>query len=137
MYAIGGIQQAVDEKPRLSWRKDRCSYSSHCFADHRASFPRQGVSPVYSIYHLQPVMARLPGAKNKTRIEMTLSPWYGEKLKELRVDSGFESDQAFSAWLLKQHCADPVWSARAQQSKAWRFAPTHGASPACPEVINE
>ena len=46
-------------------------------------------------------MARLPGAKNKTRIELTLSPWYGEKMKELRVDSGFESDQAFSAWLLK------------------------------------
>ena len=40
-------------------------------------------------------MARQPGAKNKTRIEMTLSPWYGEKIKELRVDSGFESDQAF------------------------------------------
>lgn len=47
------------------------------------------------------VMARQPGAKNKTRIELTLSPWYGEKIKELRVDSGFESDQAFSAWLLK------------------------------------
>jgi len=46
-------------------------------------------------------MARLPGAKNKTRIEMTLPSWYGEKLKELRVDSGFESDQAFSAWLLR------------------------------------
>ena len=46
-------------------------------------------------------MARQPGTKNKTRIEMTLSPWYGDKIKELRVDSGFESDQAFSAWLLK------------------------------------
>ena len=46
-------------------------------------------------------MARQPGAKNKTRIELTLSPWYGEKLKELRVDSGFESDQAFAAWLLR------------------------------------
>ena len=46
-------------------------------------------------------MARQPGVKNKTRIEMTLPPWYGDKLKELRVDSGFESDQAFSAWLLK------------------------------------
>ena len=70
------------------------------FVDHRASFPpRQGVSP--GLFHLLPVMARLPGAKNKTRIEMTLSSWYGEKLKELRVDSGFESDQAFSTWLLK------------------------------------
>ena len=32
---------------------------------------------------------------------MTLSPWYGEKIRELRVDSGFDSDQAFSTWLLK------------------------------------
>ena len=47
------------------------------------------------------VMSRQPGSKNKTRIEMALSLCYGEKLKELRVDSGFESDQAFSAWLLK------------------------------------
>ena len=31
------------------------------------------------------------GAKNKVRIEMTLASWYGEKLKELRVDTGFES----------------------------------------------
>ena len=36
------------------------------------------------------VMARQPGAKNKTRIEMTLPSWYGEKLKELRVDSGLD-----------------------------------------------
>ena len=46
-------------------------------------------------------MPRSPGSKNKTRVEMTLSPWYGEKIRELRVDSGFESDQAFSAWLLR------------------------------------
>ena len=46
-------------------------------------------------------MARLPGTKNKTRVEMTLSPWYGDKIRELRVDSGFESDQAFAAWLLR------------------------------------
>ena len=46
-------------------------------------------------------MARSPGSKNKTRVEMTLSPWYGEKIRELRVDSGFESDQAFSSWLLR------------------------------------
>ena len=46
-------------------------------------------------------MARSPGSKNKTRVEMTLSPWYGERIRELRVDSGFESDQAFSAWLLR------------------------------------
>lgn len=45
-------------------------------------------------------MARVPGSKNKVRIEMTLSPWYGDKLRELRADSGFESDQAFSRWLL-------------------------------------
>ena len=54
------------------------------------------------------VMSRQPGTKNKTRIEMALSPWYGEKLKELRVDSGFESDQAFATWLLPQHCPDPL-----------------------------
>ena len=46
-------------------------------------------------------MARSPGSKNKTRVDMVLSPWYGEKLKELRVDSGFDSDQAFAGWLLK------------------------------------
>ena len=46
-------------------------------------------------------MARQPGTKNKTRIDMTLSSWYGDKIKELRVDSGFESDQAFATWLLK------------------------------------
>ena len=46
-------------------------------------------------------MSRPPGTKNKTRVEMTLSPWYGDKIKELRVDSGFESDQAFAAWLLR------------------------------------
>ena len=46
-------------------------------------------------------MARQPGTKNKTRVDVTLSPWYGEKIRELRADSGFESDQAFSAWLLK------------------------------------
>ena len=46
-------------------------------------------------------MSRQPGTKNKTRIELTLSSWYGERLKELRVDTGFESDQAFSAWLLQ------------------------------------
>ena len=32
---------------------------------------------------------------------MTLSPWYGDKLKEPRGDSGFESDQAFASWLLR------------------------------------
>jgi hypothetical protein len=52
-----------------------------------------------SIYLL--LMSRQPGSKNKTRIEMALSPWYGQKIKELRVDSGFESDQAFATWLLR------------------------------------
>ena len=46
-------------------------------------------------------MARQPGSKNKTRVEITLSSWYGDKIRELRVDSGFDSDQAFSAWLLR------------------------------------
>ena len=45
-------------------------------------------------------MARQPGTKNKTRIDLVLSPWYGDKLRELRADSGFESDQSFSRWLL-------------------------------------
>nr|BAR36799.1 hypothetical protein [uncultured Mediterranean phage uvMED] len=46
-------------------------------------------------------MSRPTGTKNKTRIEMTMSPWYAEKLKELRIDSGFETNQAFANWLLK------------------------------------
>ena len=46
-------------------------------------------------------MPRPTGSKNKTRIEMTLPSWYGEKLKELRVDSGFVSDKDISEWLLK------------------------------------
>jgi hypothetical protein len=46
-------------------------------------------------------MARLPGTKNKTRIEMTLSSWYGDKIKELRVGSGFETDAGFAKWLLQ------------------------------------
>ena len=45
-------------------------------------------------------MARQPGTKNKIRIDLVLSPWYGDKLRELRADSGFESDQSFSRWLL-------------------------------------
>ena len=46
-------------------------------------------------------MARSPGSKNKTRVEVTLNPWYGEKIKELRVNAGFETDQGFATWLLK------------------------------------
>lgn len=46
-------------------------------------------------------MARLPGAKNKVRVDLTLSSWYSEKIKELRVDTGFESDQGFCTWLIK------------------------------------
>ena len=38
--------------------------------------------------------------KNKTRIEMTLSPWYGDKIKELRAGSGFETDTGFAKWLV-------------------------------------
>jgi hypothetical protein len=45
-------------------------------------------------------MPRPVGIKNKTRIEMILSPWYSEKVRELRADSGFDSDQAFAKWLL-------------------------------------
>jgi hypothetical protein len=46
-------------------------------------------------------MARLPGTKNKTRVEVTLTPWYGDKLKELRVDADFDSDEQFAGWLLR------------------------------------
>lgn len=46
-------------------------------------------------------MARQPGTKNKTRINVTLSPWYGERIRELRNDSGFETDQDFADWLLR------------------------------------
>ena len=46
-------------------------------------------------------MGRLPGTKNKTRIEMTLSPWYGDKIKELRAGSGFETDTGFAKWLVQ------------------------------------
>ncbi len=45
-------------------------------------------------------MSRPAGTKNRAKVEVILSPWYAEKLRELRVDSGFESDQAFSRWLL-------------------------------------
>ena len=45
-------------------------------------------------------MGRPVGAKNRTKIEMVLSPWCADKLRELRADSGFDSDQAFSRWLL-------------------------------------
>ena len=106
-----------------------------CFADHRASFPRQGVSPGLS--HLLPVMARLPGAKNKTRIEMTLSPWYGEKLKELRVDSGFESDQAFSAWLLKNTVQILCGQREPSNQKLGDLRLRMEQALPAPEVINE
>ena len=45
-------------------------------------------------------MSRPAGTKNRAKVEVILSPWYAEKLRELRDDSGFESDQAFSRWLL-------------------------------------
>lgn len=46
-------------------------------------------------------MARSPGSKNKTKVELTLSPWYGEKIKDLRVNAGFETDNGFAKWLLQ------------------------------------
>tara|TARA_R100000231_G_C5320853_1_gene163378 strand:+ start:460 stop:732 length:273 start_codon:yes stop_codon:yes gene_type:complete len=46
-------------------------------------------------------MGRLTGSKNKTRIEVTLSSWYGDKIRELRANAGFETDQGFATWLLK------------------------------------
>ena len=46
-------------------------------------------------------MSRQPGSKNKTKVELTLSPWYGEKIKDLRVNAGFETDNGFAKWLLQ------------------------------------
>ncbi len=46
-------------------------------------------------------MGRSTGSKNKTRVEVTLNPWYGDKIKQLRVNAGFETDQGFATWLLK------------------------------------
>ena len=46
-------------------------------------------------------MGRTPGTKNKTRVEVTLTPWYGDKLSELRVDADFDSNEAFAGWLLR------------------------------------
>ena len=46
-------------------------------------------------------MARVPGTKNRIKVDLALSPWYAEKVRDLRVDTGFESDQAFIKWLLQ------------------------------------
>jgi len=46
-------------------------------------------------------MSRTAGAKNRTKVELTMSPWYAEKIKELRVGTGFETDQGFAKWLLQ------------------------------------
>ena len=83
------------------------------------------------------VMARQLGTKNKTRIEMTLSPWYGEKIKELRVDSGFESDQAFSAWLLKNTVQILCGQREPSNKKLGDLRLRMEQALPAPEVINE
>jgi hypothetical protein len=46
-------------------------------------------------------MARAAGTPNKFRVNVELSPWYREKVRELRKDSGFESDDSFTRWLVQ------------------------------------
>jgi len=46
-------------------------------------------------------MPRVAGTPNKFRVNIEMSPWYREKVRELRRDSGFESDDSFSRWLLQ------------------------------------
>lgn len=46
-------------------------------------------------------MARVPGVKNRVKVDFALSSWYSEKIKDLRNGTGFESDQAFMKWLLQ------------------------------------
>tara|TARA_Y100000004_G_scaffold169350_1_gene203516 strand:+ start:841 stop:1092 length:252 start_codon:yes stop_codon:yes gene_type:complete len=46
-------------------------------------------------------MPRLAGVKNRVKVDFSLSPWYNEKIKDLRDGTGFESDQAFMKWLLQ------------------------------------
>ena len=82
-------------------------------------------------------MSRQLGSKNKTRIEMTLSPWYGEKLKELRVDSGFESDQAFSAWLLSNTVQILCGQREPSNQKLGDLRRRMEQALPSPEVINE
>lgn len=82
-------------------------------------------------------MARSPGSKNKTRVEMTLSPWYGEKIRELRVDSGFDSDQAFSTWLLKNTVQILCGQREPTKQKLLDLRLRMEQALPAPEVINE
>ena len=82
-------------------------------------------------------MGRTTGAKNKTRIEMTLPSWYGEKIKELRVDSGFESDQVFSAWLLKNTVQILCGQREPSNKKLGDLRLRMEQALPAPEVINE
>ena len=99
--------------------------------------PKQGVSPRPIPLFFFIAMPRQLGAKNKTRIEMTLSSWYGEKLKELRVDSGFESDQAFSAWLLKNTVQILCGQREPMNQKLGDLRLRMEQALPAPEVINE
>lgn len=46
-------------------------------------------------------MARTAGTPNKFRAHIELSPWYREKVRDLRQDSGFDSDDSFVRWLVQ------------------------------------
>ena len=47
------------------------------------------------------IMPRLAGAKNRLHVDLRLDSWYGDKIKDLKTDTGFETDQAFCRWLIE------------------------------------
>lgn len=57
------------------------------------------VSPRFTTHSFFFSMPRVAGTPNKFRVNFELSPWYREKVRELRRDSGFESDDAFVRWI--------------------------------------
>lgn len=57
------------------------------------------VSPRFTTHSSFPSMPRVAGTPNKFRVSFELSPWYREKVRELRRDSGFESDDSFLRWI--------------------------------------
>tara|TARA_A100001201_G_scaffold127559_1_gene112356 strand:- start:367 stop:615 length:249 start_codon:yes stop_codon:yes gene_type:complete len=82
-------------------------------------------------------MARTTGAKNKVRIEMALPSWYGERLKELRVDSGFVSDKDLSEWLLKNTVQILSGQLEPKNQKLGDLRLRMEQALPAPEVINE
>ena len=57
------------------------------------------VSPRFTTHSSLLFMPRVAGTPNKFRVNFELSPWYREKVRELRRDSGFESDDSFLRWI--------------------------------------